>query len=85
MFNVGAFQVMMYMYWHVVLIFCVVVKEVLVIGGGGSNMILCYFWLMFRFCILLGGMGVHLLMYVGLVVCYVGHNYVVFYALCYVG
>ena len=44
MFNVGVFQVVMYMYRYVVLIFCVRVRGVLVIvGGGGSNMILCFF------------------------------------------
>ena len=34
-FNVGVFQVVMYMYRYVVLIFCVRVRGVLVIVGGG--------------------------------------------------
>ena len=44
-------------------------------GGGGSNIVLCYFLLVFWLCVLFAEVGVDL------VDLYVGHNYVGFYAL----
>ena len=38
----GVFQVMMYMYWHVVLISCAIVRGVLVVWGGGEVEVIWY-------------------------------------------